>query len=82
MALEREQPSQAFGKALLERVLVLQFLIGVRRGMEENRLEAIRSTACDEKVVAILTTHSSKIPATEQMATPSALPAYPPRMEL
>ena len=54
LALEREQPSQAFGKALLERALVLQFLIGVRRGMEENRLEAIRSTACDEKVVAIL----------------------------
>ena len=54
LALEREQPSQAFGRTLLERALVLQFLIGVRRGMEENRLEAIRSTACDEKVVAIL----------------------------
>ena len=54
LALEREQSSQAFGRTLLERALVLQFLIGVRRGMEENRLEAIRSTACDEKVVAIL----------------------------
>ena len=49
LALEREQPSQAFGRALLERALVLQFLIGVRRGMEENRLEAIRSTACDRR---------------------------------
>ena len=53
-ALEQEQGGQHFGSELMARALFLQFLIGVSRGMAENRLEYVSSSACDEKIVAIL----------------------------
>ena len=53
-ALEQEQGGQHFGSELMARALFLQFLIGVSRGMAENRLEYVASSACDEKIVAIL----------------------------
>lgn len=53
-ALEQEQSAQHFGSELMARALFLQFLIGVSRGMAENRLEYVSSSACDEKIVAIL----------------------------
>ena len=53
-ALEQEQSGQHFGSELMARALFLQFLIGVSRGMAENRLEYVSSSACDEKIVAIL----------------------------
>ena len=52
-ALEQEQGGQHFGSELMARALFLQFLIGVSRGMAENRLEYV-SSSCDEKIVAIL----------------------------
>ena len=51
-ALEQEQGGQHFGSELMARALFLQFLIGVSRGMAENRLEYVSSS--DEKIVAIL----------------------------
>ena len=53
-ALEQEQGGQHFGSELMARALFRQFLIGVSRGMAENRLEYVSSSACDEKIVAIL----------------------------
>lgn len=53
-ALELEQRSTAFGAAQMARALFFQFLISVSRGMDENRLEYVASSACDEKIAAIL----------------------------
>lgn len=53
-ALEHEAASEQFGSALLSDALFFRFLIGVCRGMREHRLEFVASSACDEKVTAIL----------------------------
>ena len=53
-ALEREWGSGKFGSALLCDALFDQFMIGVGRGMLEHRLEFVDSSACDEKIAAIL----------------------------
>lgn len=53
-ALQREGEKQQFGSAILQDALFYQFLIGVSRGMQARQLEYVNSSACDEKIVAIL----------------------------
>ena len=52
--LESELQQENFGHQILANALLLQFLIGLTRGMQEHQLQYTEPEVCDEKTAAIL----------------------------
>ena len=53
-ALERTQNEDGYGRSLLARSLLFEFLIGLRRRMQARDLEYVQEAVSDEKIAAIL----------------------------
>ena len=54
LALERAAGREGFGQTMLEQALIVQLLIELTRGMQEQALPFVSASAVDEKIAAIL----------------------------
>ena len=53
-ALERAQTEEGYGREILTEALFLQFLVGLRRRMQQTDLQYAQAAVNDEKIAAIL----------------------------